>query len=200
MIRDLLGPDVQGVTVSDFYRADDQLDGPHQRCWAHFLRDVHKLTEAYPRHAELAVWAEAVQVLVRLGVAWTAQAGERTAAERAAMARNVEGLVRAVGRAQGPATPPATLCQRVERPTGEFFTFVAEPGVAPTNNAAERALRPLVIARKISGGTRSPRGSRTRMIWQPLVATWELGGHDLVAAMRDLLRSPRFPLPTVAQV
>ena len=32
---------------------------------------------------------------------------------------------------------------------------MAEPEVAPDNNAAERSLRPLVISRKISGGTRS---------------------------------------------
>ena len=160
VIRDLLGPADAGVTVSDFYRAYDQLDGPHQRCWAHFLRDVHKLTEADPRHAGLAVWAEAVQVLYRFAVAWSAQVEERTPAERAAMPQGLEALLLAVCRAQEPETPQATLCARVERHHGEFFTFVAVPGVAPTNNAAERALRPLVIARKISGGTRSARGAR----------------------------------------
>ena len=200
VVRDLLGPDWRGVTISDFYRAYDRLEGPHQRCWAHFLRDIHKLTEAYPRHAELAVWAEAVQVLFRLGVAWTAQVGERPAVERAARARTLEGLLLAVCRAQEPETPQATLCQRVEWYHGEFFTFVAEPGVDPTNNGAERALRPLVIARKISGGTRSPQGSRTRMVLQSLMATWEVRGQDLFAAMRDLLRSPRPPRPSVVQV
>lgn len=33
--RDLLGADYEGVVVSDFYAAYDQLDGRHQRCWAH---------------------------------------------------------------------------------------------------------------------------------------------------------------------
>jgi uncharacterized coiled-coil protein SlyX len=200
VIRDLLGPDYAGVTVSDFYRAYDQLDGPHQRCWAHFLRDVHKLTETYPRHAGLAVWAEAVQVLYRFAVAWAAQAAERTPAEREAMQQGLEGVLLAVCRAQEPETPQATLCARVERHHGEFFTFVAVPGVAPTNNAAERALRPLVIARKISGGTRSPHGSRTRMILQSLIATWDVRGQDLLPTLLDLLRSPRDPSPTVAQV
>ena len=61
----------------------------------------------------------------------------------------------AVPGAAGRARRTPTLCQRVERYRTELFTFVADPAVPPTNNAAERALRPLVIARKISGGTRS---------------------------------------------
>ena len=53
-----------------------------------------------------------------------------------------------------------TLCERVERFLPELFVFVAYPGVPSDNNLAERSVRPLVIARKISGGTRSPKGSR----------------------------------------
>jgi transposase len=45
----------------------------------------------------------------------------------------------------------------------ELFVFVAVSGVPAHNNLAERSVRPLVIARKISGGTRSPKGSETRM-------------------------------------
>ena len=83
------------------------------------------------------------------------------------------------------------LCARIDRYQAELFTFVADPAVPPTNNAAERALRPLVVARKISGGTRSARGSATRMVLQSLVATWELRGLDPVAEFVALLRAPR---------
>src|SRR6266699_1208119 len=55
------------------------------------------------------------------------------------------------------ATPQHTLCERVERFLPELFVFVAVPGVPAHNNLAERSVRPLVIARKISGGTRSPK-------------------------------------------
>ena len=92
------------------------------------------------------------------------------------------------------------LCDRVERYHPELFTFVADPAVPPTNNAAERALRPLVIARKISGGTRSRQGSRTRMILQSLVATWEVRGLDPHAEFLALLRAPRTPTPETAPV
>ena len=56
------------------------------------------------------------------------------------------------------------LCQRVERFLPELFTFVAEPLASADNNAAERSLRPPVVSRKISGGTRSGQGSETKSI------------------------------------
>ena len=99
------------------------------------------------------------------------------------------------GRSQ-PGSPHAALCQRVERYHAELFTFVADPAVPPTNNArgagAAAAGR---SARKISGGTRSSSGSRTRMMLQSVIATWELRGLDPLAEMLTLLRAPRYAHP-----
>ena len=189
--RRLVGTEYEGVVVSDFYTAYDQLDGRHQRCWAHFLREIHDLTEAAPDHAELQAWATAVQALYgRAGTAARAVAGD-SPQERATTQRAFERELLALCRAQGARAPHAALCQRVERYHPELFAFVADPAVPPTNNAAERALRPLVIARKISGGTRSAQGSQTRMVLQSLIATWDVRGQDPVAALLDLLRKPQ---------
>ena len=104
----------------------------------------------------------------------------------------------AICHSQPAGSPQATLCARVARYRTDLFTFVADPAVPPTNNAAERALRPLVIARKISGGTRSRRGSRTRMVLQSLAATWDLRGLDPVAEFRRLLTTPPPTCPEIA--
>ena len=77
--------------------------------------------------------------------------------------------------------PEAVLAARIRRYIKELFTFVRDPAVPPTNNAAERSLRPLVIARKISGGTRSPAGSRDRMVLASLLGTAQVRGDDLTA-------------------
>jgi transposase len=69
-----------------------------------------------------------------------------------------------------------TLCKRVERFLPELFVFVAYPGVPSDNNLAERSIRPLVIARKISGGTRRSRGSSTRLGLASLFGTWMAQG------------------------
>jgi transposase len=198
--RALLGPDSEGVIVSDFYTAYDQLDGRHQRCWAHLLRDIHDLTEQHPAEAGLAAWAQAMHALFTDAVAWTAAAGACPLAEREQARQRFEAAALALCRAEPARVPHAALCQRVERYHPELFTFVADPAVPPTNNAAERALRPLVVGRKISGGSRSPQGSRTRMILQSVVATWELRGLDPQAELLALLRAPRVPIIELAPV
>ena len=62
------------------------------------------------------------------------------------------------------------LCQRVERFLPELFTFIVEPRAGADNNPAERSLRPPVVSRKISGGTRSAQGARPRASWLPCSA------------------------------
>lgn len=192
--RALLGEDTEGVIVSDFYTAYDQCDGLHQRCWAHLLRDIHELTEQHPEDVRLHAWAARMHAIFREAVAWVATMGTCSPAERDQARLRCEGEVLALCRAEPAGVPHAALCQRVERYHAELFTFVADPAVPPTNNAAERALRPLVIARKISGGTRSADGSQTRMVLQSVIATWDLRGLDPVAELLALLRTPRTPL------
>jgi transposase len=52
------------------------------------------------------------------------------------------------------------LAERFRRHWSEWFTFLSCPGVKPDNNDAERALRPVVIHRKVSGGARSEWGGQ----------------------------------------
>ncbi len=65
-----------------------------------------------------------------------------------------------------------------------------DPAVPADNNLAERSLRPLVIARKVSGGTRSPEGSRVRMALASLFGTWLAQGRNPLAACHQTLLSP----------
>ena len=74
---------------------------------------------------------------------------------------------------------------------GELFVFVAEPAVPSDNNAAERSLRHLVISRKISGGTRSARGTDSKITLASLFGTWRVQGLNPLTACRQLLRSPQ---------
>jgi hypothetical protein len=71
--------------------------------------------------------------------------------------------------------PPQTVvAERCEKFAAELFAFIEYPDVPSGNNAAERAIRASVIARKISGGTRSAKGSNTRAALMSLFGTWQL--------------------------
>ena len=74
------------------------------------------------------------------------------------------------------SSPLHILCERIERFLPELFVFVARPEVPAHNNLAKRSVRPLVIACKISGGSRSPKGSATRMDLFSLFGTWAAQG------------------------
>ena len=79
----------------------------------------------------------------------------------------------------------------------ELFTFVEHPQVPSENNAAERVIRSRVIARKISGGTRSAAGSQTMAVLSRLFATWQLRGEESLSACRQMLQeAQQQPLAT----
>ena len=184
----LLGDAFAGVVVSDFYVAYTHDDRTHQYCWAHLLRDLHELVGQHPDEAAVAGWAAAVQ-----GVFARAQAGATgTRADRWRVRKAAQADLTALCTPWlTPTVAQTTLCARILKFLESLFVFVTEPAVPATNNAAERSLRHLVVARKISGGTRSAAGTATRMTLASLFGTWRAQGINPYDATLDLLRSPQ---------
>jgi transposase len=155
-----------GTLVTDFYGGYNHTPGRHQRCWVHLLRDLHELLETHTAtHPELPAWIDAVIQTYRDAKALNERAPPPTLAERLTAADALVGRVQVLGRqwaqAEHKAHPAHAMCKRLLRHDLELFEFVRQPGLAAHNNLAERSVRPLVIARKISGGTRSERGFPT---------------------------------------
>jgi transposase len=191
VVRAVLGEGFSGVLVSDFYSAYNFLDCPHQRCWVHLLRDVHELREREPQDEALKQWAEALHELYLEAKATSQRVKGLSAMERMAARQVLEERLLALATPYLAAdVPHRVLCQRIDRFLAELLTFVELSWVPPDNNAAERAVRPQVVARKISGGTRSPQGSATKATLASLFATWRLQGLNPLLACRQLLNSP----------
>ncbi len=179
VVKQLIGEDFQGVLGSDFSGGYNIHQGLHQRCWVHFLRAIHELKDDFPDDQELRQWAKQVKMLSEQAVAW-AETGvdsswspRKQQSLRVAQQHAFERQLWAICQPyMHTAAPQHTLCERVERFLPELFVFVAVPGVPAHNNLAERSVRPLVVTRKISGGTRSPKGSETRMGLASLFGTW----------------------------
>lgn len=196
------GKEFGGVLVSDFYSAYNVHLGRHQRCWVHLLRDLHELKEKHPDDREVQAWAEGVKAVYQAAKAWEPEhPGTRfEGEERRAAQLKFEARLRELARPyrETPEAPPHVLCKRIERFLSELFVFVTDPRVPSDNNAAERSLRPCVIARKISGGTRSEKGSKTRTTLMTLFGTWKLQGKDLLETCRQMLLSSSLPQPQAA--
>ena len=73
---------------------------------------------------------------------------------------------------------------------GSLLRFLDDPTIEPTNNRAERALRPAVIARKVSQCTKTARGTRAFEAWTSVVRTLSRthSGPDLLDALARLTR------------
>lgn len=171
----LLGRGFRGVLVSDFYAAYNLIPGLHQRCWVHLLRDLHELKEAHAARADVLQWTQQVRQVYDDAQRWLAAHPAATAAERR---QEYEALYQRAWRlgqqyAFEGAHPCWALAKRLLRHQEELFLFVLVPGLPADNNLAERSLRPVVIMRKISGGTRSEAGSQTRLTLASLLGTWQ---------------------------
>ena len=81
------------------------------------------------------------------------------------------------------------MCRKILEAERHLWTFAAVEGVAPDNNAAERALRHGVIWRKLSLGTASDAGSRFVERMLSVVETCRQRGRDVVAYLTACIRS-----------
>ncbi len=194
VVDEALGDSFSGVLVSDFYAAYNHYPGLKQRCWVHLLRDIRDLEALYPQDAGLSRWARAVRQLYDEAKTCAATVDHRAAGYQRSVSSNQLVLERRLLSLCHPfsddqTAPQAKLCRRMERFIKELFVFVSHPNVPPENNAAERSLRHLVISRKISGGTRSERGTQSKMALASLFGTWRARGLNPLIESRNLLLS-----------
>jgi len=174
----LLGAQFGGVLSSDFYVGYNRYLGRHQRCWVHLLRDLHELKEEHAQQAEVLQWAEKVRRLYEDAEHFVRAIPAPGQIEREQQYLELLQRLGPLGLAYASQKkhPCQALAKRLLRHQDELFQFVVIDGLPADNNLAERSLRPLVVCRKISGGTRSSEGSKTRMGLASLFATWQARG------------------------
>jgi|YNPNPStandDraft_1061719.scaffolds.fasta_scaffold64699_1 transposase len=191
VVTEILGADFAGTLVSDFYGGYNRMEGQHQRCWAHLLRDIHELKEKWPTATETLAWAEEVHALYRRAQEYCARHPEARPKERVAQQHIFEReLLALVAPYLQRECPQQVLCKRIANFLPELFTFVADPRVPADNNAAERSIRPLAVSRKVSGGTRSPQGTQTKGILATIFGTWRAQHLNPFVACCNLLVPP----------
>ncbi len=159
----LLGASFGGIVGSDRYSAYAHLPvGQRQVCWAHLKRDVQCYRE---RAGPVGAWGEQAMVQIEaLFAQWhRLRAGELDRAGLVEAMAPIEAAGRVLveaGRDDVPWEKARGFCRELLWIWPALWTFVTIEGVEPTNNAAERALRPAVLWRKGCYGTGSEAGSR----------------------------------------
>jgi len=181
--RELLGEHFSGILVTDRYSAYNWYPVRwRQVCWAHLLRDFEAIRGRGGASEEIgeALLAKAHQMF-----RWWHRVCEGTLqrstfrAYMRPLSREVEHLLEAGSRCGVSATEG--MCHEILKRREALWTFVQVEGVEPTNNAAERAIRPGVQRRKISFGTQSEEGSRFVESMMTVVATLKQQKRDILA-------------------
>jgi len=160
--RELLGETFAGILVTDRYSAYNWYPVRwRQLCWAHLLRDFEAMRARGGRSEEIG---EALLAQAHPMFTWWHRVREGTLRRSTfrtymtPLRREVERLLEAGSRCGVPKT--AGACRDILKRREALWTFVQVAGVEPTNNAAERSIRPGVLWRKGSAGTQSAAGSR----------------------------------------
>ncbi len=187
----------KGIVASDFYGGYNQYAGRHQRCWVHLLRLMQKVAAAEGgQSAEVTAWLGQLRGLYERGkgVASSAASSADREAQYQQLLNQLEQL--ALAYAKHKAHPLQAMSKLLLRHRDELFEYVRVAGLAADNNLAERSIRPLTVARKVSGGTRSPTGSQVRMGLQSLFGTWAAQGEEPLDACLTMLGvSPKTRVP-----
>jgi len=191
VIQDVMGNHQAEVWVSDCYSA--QMKAPaHQRqlCLAHQLRNLQAAVEIEPS----IPWAKAMQVLFRYAIHLQKQRGVISSEEyKLQVARIERHCDRLLARK---LTQPHSrrLQKRYLKYRQSLFVFLYREDVSPTNNVAERALRPSVVHRKVIGCFRSDWGVKAFADLASLIDTAELSGRYAFQTLLDLMGTPSYPL------
>ncbi len=167
-----------------------------QVCWSHLLRDFQKILErdaisfpiGYPLQLQadylLALWAQ-----VRQGDLPHASFD----AELPAIQTHLQPWLMVGSRCQSSKT--AETCRNLLGLWDALWSYTKYPGVEPTNNSAERALRHPVIWRRLSYGTHSARGSTFVARILSVVETCRLQKRSCLDFIRQALIAFRSGLP-----
>lgn len=166
VIEEVLGTKFDGVICSDGWTAYTQYTNNLQRCWAHLLREAKDLSNRYIEfggfHSAFTHMFEKIKSVrekafsIKTRVKW-----------RDKLKLEMEQII-----AQMNAYKEfREFANKVKNGLEHWFTCIINLLVEPTNNTAERALRELIVQRKIIGGLRREKGAHIMEVITSMIAT-----------------------------
>ncbi len=190
VLNDFLGSVKPEVWVADRYAAQAGHGAQRQLCLAHLLRDTQ-----YAIDTGDTGFAPGFHKLLQRAVGISrrrADLKDSTLAQyQADLDRRLDRLL-----AIGPTTEAGQqLARAIRKCRGDLFLFVTRRDVPATNNDCERALRPSVIFRKVTGGFRSEWGACTYAAAASVIATGRLHGQSALQALQLALAGRPILIP-----
>lgn len=193
VIKKFMGDNCAECWISDCYSS--QLLSPakmRQLCLAHQIRDLERVIE---QEGDLN-WPIEMQALFREAIhLWKRFTIEKEMTTTGYMRRvtEIENCLDEVLTEDQTGTVAQNLYERYVKHRDHLLVFLHHPGVPPTNNACESALRPSVIHRKVTNGFRSEWGAKAYAALETVIETGKLKGRRAFEVLVGLMGKPVLP-------
>jgi transposase len=186
VIEKLLGKAFGGTLISDFYSAYSRMDCKKQKCLTHLLRELTQSAEKSPAFAS-GVFLRKSKRLLKEMLLLKRQWGKLGEERYLARVSRLEKRLDEVAHAKYDEPNAKRLAKRMLKHQKELTAFLRDKDLDGTNNAAEQAIRPAVVARKISGGSRSKNGADAWATLSSLLRTAGQQGKNVLGTIKSML-------------
>jgi transposase len=192
VVVEILGREFGGTLVADCFTAYDHQalgDWLQQKCVGHLLKDLSVMREMKTRGA--VRFAQDVTAVLRAALALRDQKPHLSATSFRAQAAALEKRLDRLIDPQRNLTDPDNrrFAKRLRKQRPHLLRFLHADGLDPTNNQAERMLRPAVITRKTNGCNRTERGALAHAILASILVTCRQQDIPLVEALVRIQRA-----------
>jgi transposase len=195
-VLEVIGADFAGALSTDrgsSYDARALSAIPQNKCTAHLLRNIRQAREGQSPQAQTVGW-ELIQLIRKANSLWRSLQQRKISREKFDQrARTLkEELSRALNprrilRIRDPDNRRLLRELAWHHKRGSLLRFLDDPTIEPTNNRAERALRPAVIARKVSQCSKNHRGAHATAVITSILQTAAKSNMDLLETLRQAL-------------
>lgn len=178
---EILGENFTGVVTSDGFNAYTSYKN-HQRCWAHIMREAKALLEQYPSFGLFYKKLKSLYLQLQC-----IREKPPPLPQREALKKRLENKMRLMVDVLESHKKFKDFTTKLRNGIGCWFTCLIHTFVEPTNNNAERALRELIVQRKIIGGLRAEHGANTMSVINTMLATWRTQQQPLFQTLKTSL-------------
>jgi transposase len=185
VVTETLGPDFTGVLVSDCLASSENVPYRTHQCIAHHWK-ASAAARQRPDTTDpsyLDQWKLFFQTVIGF---WRARPN-LSAAEFAERRGHLEAWLDRLLAMERTQPGDVAIQNRIGKRRGSILVCLYEPAAEPTNNRAERDLRPAVLARKVSCGNKTAAGKRSFEVLRSVASSCLKRGHDVVSYLAGLL-------------
>lgn len=179
---EVFGLEVLLLTLStDRYAGYNLVPAKRQLCYVHLLRDIKKEQEKFPDDTEVKTFCPALTDLLKQAISMFGS--ELPIRKYRSQCRKLKDKIMKLCNSEAIHPAVRKLQDIFRERENDLFQWCRSPDMPAENNFAERSVRPVVIMRKISFGSQSEQGMRTREILSTVMHTAAARGCDVFEFM-----------------